>query len=293
MVERLRRFLEEDVGQGDITTFLTVPEKTEVLAEVVVKEGGVVAGIEEALVLCQGLKMQAKALKHDGVRVKPKTPLLRIVGDARTLLSTERTLLNLLSRMSGIATMTSNLVCKAALYKTRVACTRKVAPGLGYFDKKAVLLGGGDTHRLHLDDMVLIKDNHIKIAGNLDKAIRRAREQVSFSKKVEVEVSSAEDALRAAKAGIDMIMLDNLSPKEIKKTVLLLTKIGFRERVTLEASGGINNKNILEYAKTGVDVVSVGEITHSPRALNISLEVVKVTRKPKNTRNEVVAYRLC
>lgn len=276
---RLRRFLEEDVGQGDITTFLTVPENTEVVAEVVVKEGGIVAGIEEALILCEDLGMQAKSLKTDGVRVKPRTPLLRIVGDARTLLSMERTLLNMLSRMSGIATMTNNLVRKAALYKTRVACTRKVAPGLGYFDKKAVSLGGGDTHRLHLDDMVLIKDNHIKIAGNLDKAIRRAREQVSFSKKVEIEVSSAEDALHAAKAGIGMIMLDNLSPREIKKTVLVLTKAGFREKVMLEASGGINNKNILKYAKTGVDVVSVGEITHSPKALNMSLEVVKVTRE--------------
>jgi len=153
--EKLRKLLEEDVGQGDITTSLLTPEKTTVEVEVVAKEGGVLAGIDEALILCESLKLQARLLKHDGARVKPKTPVLRIIGDARTILSMERTLLNMLSRMSGIATATNNLVRKVASRKIRVACTRKVAPGLGYFDKKAVALGGGDTHRLHLDDLVL------------------------------------------------------------------------------------------------------------------------------------------
>jgi nicotinate-nucleotide pyrophosphorylase (carboxylating) len=276
--EKLRKLLEEDVGQGDITTSLLTPEKTTVEAEVVAKEGGILAGIDEALILCESLKLKLRLLQHDGVRVKPKTPILRIVGDARTILSMERTLLNVLSRMSGIATATNNLVRKAASRKIRVACTRKVAPGLGYFDKKAVALGGGDTHRLHLDDLVLIKDNHIKIVGDLGEAVRRAREQASFSKKVEVEVSSAEAALQAAENGADIIMLDNLSPKKIREAVLLLTKEGVRENVILEASGRINHGNIVEYAKTGVDVLSVGEITHSPKALDMSLEVVKVTR---------------
>lgn len=274
--EKLLRFLKEDLGQGDITTSLTIPEKTVVEAEVVVKEGGIVAGVEEAMVLCESLKLQAKALEHDGTRVKPQTPILHITGDARALLSAERTLLNLLSRMSGIATMTNNLVRKVAPYKTRVACTRKLAPGLAYFDKKAVSLGGGDAHRLHLDDMVLVKDNHVRIVGNADKAVRKAREAASFSKKVEVEVSSAEDALQAAKAGADIIMLDNLSPKKVKEAAQVLTREGLREKVMLEASGGIDDKNIVEYAKTGVDVVSVGEITHSPKALDMSLEVTKI-----------------
>jgi nicotinate-nucleotide pyrophosphorylase (carboxylating) len=276
--EKLRKLLEEDVGQGDITTSLLIPEKTIVEAEVVAKEGGVLAGIDEAFILCESLKLQARLLKHDGARVKPKTPILRIIGDARTILSMERTLLNVLSRMSGIATATNNLVRKAASRKTRVACTRKVAPGLGYFDKKAVALGGGDTHRLHLDDLVLIKDNHIKIVGDLGEAVRKAREQVSFSKKVEVEVSSAEAALQAAKNGADIIMLDNLSPTKVREAVLLLTREGLRAKVILEASGRINHGNIVEHAKTGVDVLSVGEITQSPKALDMSLEIVRVTR---------------
>lgn len=277
--EKLRKLLEEDVGQGDITTSLLTPEKTIVEAEVVAKEGGVLAGIDETLILCESLKLKVRVLKHDGAWVKPKTPILRIIGDARTILSMERTLLNMLSRMSGIATATNNLVRKVAPRRTRVACTRKVAPGLGYFDKKAVALGGGDTHRLHLDDLVLIKDNHIKIVGDLGEAVRKAREQVSFSKKVEVEVSSAEAALQAAKNGADIIMLDNLSPKKVREAVLLLTREGLREKVMLEASGRINPGNIVEYAKTGVDVLSVGEITHSPKALDMSLEVTKVTRR--------------
>ena len=283
--EKLRRFLEEDVGQGDITTHLTISKNTIVEAEVVVKEGGLVAGIEEALVLCESLNLQAKALVSDGVQVKPKIVILRIVGDAKTLLSAERTLLNILSRMSGIATTTNRLIgkVKAAGYKTRVACTRKVAPGLGYFDKKAVFLGGGDTHRLHLDDLVLIKDNHIKIVGNVGDAVRKACETVSFSKKVEVEVASVEDALEAAEAGVDIIMLDNFPPVKVKETVSILMKEGIRSKVLLEASGGITEKNILEYAAAGVDILSIGETTHSVKALDISLEVVNVRKDKKMT----------
>jgi nicotinate-nucleotide pyrophosphorylase (carboxylating) len=278
--EKLRSFLEEDVGQGDLTTYLTVPKDVVVEAEVVVKEGGLVAGVEEALVLCESLNLQAEALTSDGAQVESKTTILRIVGDARTLLSAERTLLNVFSRMSGIATMTNRLVGKvrAAGHRTLVSCTRKVAPGLGYFDKKAVFLGGGDTHRLHLDDLILIKDNHLKIVGSVGSAVRKAREAVSFSKKVEVEVASIEEALKAAKAGADIVMLDNFSPKKVKETVLALTKEGVRSKVLLEASGGITEKNILEYAAAGVDIVSLGEITHSAKALDISLEIVKVRK---------------
>lgn len=278
--EKLRRFLEEDMGQGDITTQLTIPATTIIEAEVIVKERGMMAGIEEALVLCESLDLAATALTSDGSVVKPRTPILRIAGDARTTLTAERTLLNLLSRMSGVATATNHLVSKvkAAGYKTSVACTRKVTLGLGYFDKKAVFIGGGDTHRLHLDDLVLIKDNHVKIAGGVGKTVRKARESASFSKKIEVEVASAEDALEAAKAGADIIMLDNLSPADVKKTVALLTEKEVRSMVLLEASGGITEENILEYAAAGVDVVSIGEITHSVKALDMSLEVVKVRK---------------
>ena len=278
--EKLLRILAEDLGQGDITTSLIVPEKSTAEAEVIAKESGVICGIEEAKILLESLGLQVEALVRDGQKIRASQVLLKISGKARTLLSVERTLLNLLSRMSGIVTATKEVVEKIRKnkLKTRVACTRKTAPGLLYFDKKAVLVGGGDTHRLHLDDMVLIKDNHIKIAGNVEKAVEKARENVSFSKKIEVEVTRVEDALTAAKSGADIIMLDNFSPKQIKKAIKLLEKAGFREKVVLEASGGITKENILEYASTGVDIASLGEITQSPRALDISLEITRVRK---------------
>lgn len=278
--KKLRRLLEEDVGQGDLTTYITIPGNTIVDAEVVVKEEGIVAGIEEAQILCESLKLLVEVLKPDGSRVESNAAILNISGDARALLSVERTLLNLLSRMSGIATTTNQLVrkVKAAGYKTHVTCTRKIAPGLSYFDKKAVFLGGGDTHRFHLDDLILVKDNHLKIVGSVYDAMRKIHENSSFSKKVEFEVSSAEDALQAAKAGVDIIMLDNFSAKNIMKTVLLLTKEGFRDKVLLEASGGINSKNILEFASTNVDIISIGAITHSAKALDINLKIIGVNK---------------
>jgi len=278
--EKLRRFVEEDVGQGDITTLLTVPSGTVVEAEAVTKEPGVIAGIEEALTLLESLGFQATALVRDGIKVKKKTVLLKIVGDARNLLAIERTMLNLLSRMSGIATMTSQLIEKVRHtgYKTRIACTRKVAPGLSYFDKKAVMHGGGDTHRLHLDDLALIKDNHLIVAGGISQAIEKVRNSVSFSKKIEIEVQRADEALKAAKAGADIIMLDNVPPREIKETIALLKKEGFRDKVLIEASGGITEQNILEYAATGVDIISLGELTDSVKALDLSLEIVKVRK---------------
>jgi len=276
--EKILKFLEEDLGQGDITTLLTVPSGTIVEAEIVAKESGVIAGIEEALTLLEKFGFQVRVLVSDGSKVKGKTTVLKIVGDARTLLSIERTLLNLLMRMSGIATATSQLIEKIrrAGYKTRIACTRKVAPGLLYFDKKAVMLGGGDTHRLHLDDLIVVKDNHLVIVGGVGEAVKRVRATVSFSKKIEIEVSTEKDALEAAKAGADIIMLDNFSPQQIKSTMVLLDREGLRGKVLIEASGGIDERDILEFAATGVDILSLGEITDSVKTLDMSLEVAKV-----------------
>jgi len=272
--------LEEDLGQGDITTLLTVPSGTVVEAEIVAKESAVLAGIEEALTLLESFGFQVRAPVSDGSRVKGKATILKIVGDARTLLSIERTLLNLLTRMSGIATATSRLIEKVRRvgYKTRVACTRKVAPGLLYFDKKAVMLSGGDTHRLHLDDLIIVKDNHLMVVGDVGEAVKSVREAVSFSKKIEIEVSTEEEAFEAAKAGADIVMLDNFSPQQIKNTMVLLDGEGLRSKVLIEASGGINEQNILEFAATGVDILSLGEITDSVKALDMSLEVVKVRK---------------
>jgi nicotinate-nucleotide pyrophosphorylase (carboxylating) len=280
--EKIRKFLEEDLGQGDITTLLTVPSGTIVEAEIVAKESGVIAGIEEVFTLLESFGFQVRVLVSDGSRVEGKAAVLKIVGDARTLLSIERTLLNLLTRMSGIATATSRLIEKIrrAGYKTRIACTRKVAPGLLYFDKRAVTLGGGDTHRLHLDDLIIVKDNHLMVVGDVGEAVKRVREAVSFSKKIEIEVSTDNEALEAAKAGADIIMLDNFSPQQIKNTMVLLDREGLRSKVLIEVSGGINEQNVLEFATTGVDILSFGEITDSAKALDMSLEVVKV-RKSK------------
>jgi nicotinate-nucleotide pyrophosphorylase (carboxylating) len=269
--------LAEDVGEGDITTALTVPAGATGRAEVRFKESGIVAGIEESIVLLESLGLKTQALFGDGDEVEANQVIMRISGDARTILSVERTLLNLLSRMSGIATATRKLVKKIlkAGLKTRIACTRKSAPGLLYFDKKAVLLGGGDTHRLHLDDMVLIKDNHIAMAGSLREAVRTAKEKASFSKKIEVEVTSAAVAVEAAEAGADTIMLDNFSPKQVQMAIRLLEKAGFLGKALIEASGGITAENVLAYASTKVDIVSLGEITESPRALDINLKIAR------------------
>jgi len=279
--EKFRRFVEEDVGHGDVTTFYTAPSRTIVEAEIIAKEKGIIAGIEDALTFLETFGLQAKALVEDGSKIGEKTKIIRLEGDAATLLSIERTLLNLLSRMSGIATGTNRLMEKIrrAGYKARVACTRKTAPGLSYFDKRAVIIGGGDAHRWGLDDMVLIKDNHIAIAGSVNGAVERVRGKVSFSKKVEVEVTNVNDALEAVKVGVDILMLDNFAPKQVTDAVDLLKKNKLRDNILIEASGGITEQNILKYAATGVDILSLGEITDSVKALDISLEITKVRKR--------------
>ena len=280
--EKLKQLLAEDVGQGDVTTAAVIPLGTKAAAEVIAKEEGVVAGIEEAIILAESLGLKAEKLKSDGDTLKKGQVIINISGDARTILTAERTLLNLLSRMSGIATTTKRLVDKIrkAGLKTRIAATRKTAPGLSIFDKKAVFVGGGDPHRLHLDDLVLIKDNHIAIAGSVESAVRKAKKNASFSKKIEVEVIRAEDAVVVAEAGADVIMLDNFTPKRVREAVALLAKAGFSGKVLLEASGGINEENLLEYASTGVDVISIGALTHSVKAIDISLEILHSKTKP-------------
>jgi nicotinate-nucleotide pyrophosphorylase (carboxylating) len=155
-----------------------------------------------------------------------------------------------------------------------VTATRKTAPGLLYFDKKAVVVGGGDPHRLRLDDMILIKDNHVAIAGSVENAVKKAK-AAKFNKKIEAEVTSTADALKAAAAGADIVMLDNFSPEQVREAVDALKKAGFFGKVLLEVSGGITEQNLLDYAAAQVDIVSMGALTHSVKALDISLEIVK------------------
>ena len=195
-------------------------------------------------------------------------------GNARGILQAERLALNFLARMSGISTLTRECVLRAAAAgrQVRVAATRKTTPGFRRYEKRAVSLGGGDPHRFNLSDAVLIKDNHIKLLG-LEECLRKARAQASFTKKIEVEVESIEDMLRAAEMGADIIMFDNMPPAQITAGVAILEQKGLRSRVILEASGGITPQNISTYAGTGVDVISLGALTRDARWIDLSLEI--------------------
>jgi len=278
--EKLMSLLREDIGMGDVTTEAIVPAETEAQAQIIVKEPAVIAGLLESSIIFRMIGVKFHARVKDGAEVAGGTVLAEINGKAQAILSAERTALNILMRMSGIATMTRRLVkmIREAGLNVRIAATRKTAPGLRYFDKKAVMIGGGDPHRFRLDDALLIKDNHIRIAGGIKEAVRRARSSASFSKKIEVEVQTEEEALEAAEAGADIIMLDNMTVKEAERVLKALEDAGLRSRVAIEISGGINESNLLDYARLNPDVISLGSLTHSARAVDISLEVIEVTK---------------
>jgi len=277
----LEDYLAEDVGLGDITTEAVIAEGVRVDAEIVAKASGILAGITEASRIFIILDCKVKPLKKDGDHVRKGEKILQITGDASSVLRGERVTLNLIMRMSGIATLTGEFVelSRKINPQVRIACTRKTAPGLRLLDKKAVQLGGGDTHRFRLDDCVLIKDNHLRVVGSVEKAVRLARKHVSFTKMIEVEVSSLSDAVLAVNAGADIIMLDNLSPPQVQKIVRALSARKLREKVSIEASGKIGLENVAKYAGTGVDVLSVGALTHSAKALDVSLEITKISRQ--------------
>jgi len=268
-------FLSEDLGYGDITSDALIPESLMAEARLFFKEPGVAAGLEEAAAVFTLLGCDVMSHVHDGARVEAKKILLRIEGPARALLAGERVALNIVSHMSGIATTTATILEDARKHNpgVRVAATRKTLPGLKNLEKKAVELGGGDTHRLRLDDCVLIKDNHLELFPNITEAIHQARERVSFTKKIECEVRSAAQAEEAARAGADIIMLDNMNPTQIRETLEALRGKDLRKGRLFEASGGINTVNAAEYAASGVDVISLGSLTHSAKALDVKLEI--------------------
>lgn len=283
LIRKLQEFLQEDVGHGDVTTDILIPPGIKAKAVVKAKEEGVIAGIEEATLLLKNVGIEATPLKRDGEGVKEGEAIMELVGKARTILTIERFLLNLLSHMSGVATMTSIVVreAKSVSVDVRVAATRKTLPGLRLIQKRAVTIGGGDSHRFDLSDMILIKDNHIAIVGSVGKAIRLVKSKASFTQKVEVEVSTIKDALVAARSGADIIMLDNVSPNDVKEIVNTLKRKGLRDKVILEVSGRITVDNIAEYARLDIDVVSMGMLTHSVKALDLSLEITKVVKTSK------------
>jgi nicotinate-nucleotide pyrophosphorylase (carboxylating) len=272
----LKAFIAEDVGYGDITSNALIDAKTSARGRIVCKEEATISGLDEAMVLLRLVGLDGTSKVDDGKPARAGTTILTTTGPARSLLSIERTLLNLLSHMSGVATATANLVSivnRESNGRTRVACTRKTLPGLRYFEKKAVELGGGDTHRLRLDDAVLIKDNHLSVAGSIGECVRKAKTGVSFTKKIEIEVTSPAQAVEAAKAGADIILLDNMTVSTVQRSLSLLKSNNLRDRVLVEASGGITRNNIADYARTQVDIVSVGEITHSAKAIDMSMEI--------------------
>ena len=273
----LLRLLELDLGLGDITTDIVVPPDVEVKAEIVVKEARpvILAGLEEVFYLSNALGIKSSSPFQDGDKVDCKTTVLFLEGKARDILVIERTALNILMRMTAIATITRNIQDKIRTIgsKSKIAATRKTLPGFIYFDKKAVAIGGGDTHRLHLEDMVLIKNNHLTLAGGLEAALRKARERVSFSKKIEVEVKDQQEAIMAVSLGADIVMLDNFSPLAVEETINVLKQKGLRERVIIEVSGRITPENVLDYAVYNPEIISCGALTHSVKAVDMSLRI--------------------
>ena len=268
--KELLRFISEDIQSGDITSVL-LPKK-KIKAKIISRQEGVLAGIRFARDIFYLKGCRVRIIKKDGAKVKQNQTILQVSGNAKAVLSCERTVLNLLSRMSGIATQTSLLVSKIKKInrKTKLYSTRKTAPGLRFFDKEAVAIGGGHKHRMSLNDMVMIKDNHLLVSNSMEDITKNARKR---HRHVEVEVENQRDAMIAANSGATIVMLDNFSPAQIKKTISALQTKKLRNKVKLEASGGINSKNISAYAKTGVDIISVGSITNSVRGLDLSLEV--------------------
>lgn len=263
------RFLDEDIKSGDITSAL-LPKKV-VRAKIISKQSDViVAGVKFAKELFVLKKCKAVIKTKDGQKLKTDQIIMEITGNAQNVLAVERTALNLLSRMSGIATQTNKLAANLSK-KTQLFATRKTAPGLRIFDKEAVHIGGGKKHRMSLEDMVMLKDNHLGVGVSINELVKRAKK--ARHTKIEVEVETTKDAVVAAQSGATIIMLDNFTPKQIRYTIQTLKKMGLYNKVKIEASGQINEKNITRYAKTGVDMISVGAITNSVKAVDLSLEI--------------------
>jgi len=269
----LLQFIREDAPSGDVTSDAVIPD-LRCSAVIRTEQEGILAGIAEAILLFTHFGVTVASHRNDGDFVKRGDVILSISGPAKMILLVERTALNILGRMSGIATRTSRMaaIVKAKNPACRVAGTRKTCPGFRRFDKRAVQIGGGDPHRTTLSDGILIKDNHLALVP-LEEALRAARAYSAY-RKIEVEVESAADALKAATGGADIIMLDNMTPSQVRETLEVLIKNDLRDRVTIEISGGIDETTLGEYAACGVDVISMGALTHTVRNFSLSLEII-------------------
>lgn len=266
--------LKEDIGNGDITSSAVIPARHKSKAVIVAKEDFVLAGLvfAERVFKLVDNNLKFSALKKDGSRIKKGAQIAKISGNTSAILAAERTVLNLLQRISGIATVTDRFVRAVQDLNVEIADTRKTVPGLRYFDKYAVRAGGGTNHRFGLFDGILIKDNHISAAGGIGTAIKRARRGAHHLLKIEVEVKNLREVSQALKAGADTIMLDNMTPKAMTRAV---ARIRAKDpSVTVEASGNVNLDNLRSVAESGVDIISVGSLTHSANASDISLKFI-------------------
>jgi len=271
--EIIRRALDEDIQSGDVTTQAVIPNSVFGKGKFLVKADGVIAGLNVAKNVFETVDstIDFKILIGDGKKVKAGYIAAEVEGKASSILTAERTALNFLQRMSGIATLTNKFVEEIGHTKAKILDTRKTVPGLRSPDKEAVLLGGGNNHRIGLFDMFLIKDNHIEIAGSIMNAVnacRKFQREKNLILKIEVETKSLEEVKEALACDVDIIMLDNFKTEMMKKAVILING-----KCLVEASGNISIENVKEVAETGVDFISVGALTHSVKALDISLEV--------------------
>jgi len=273
MLDYLLQFIEEDAPSGDLTSGAIIPDIT-CNAVIRAEQDGIIAGLEEASLLFSHFGVSVRHLVNDGDSVGENNSLLFLNGDAKKILLVERTALNIIGRMSGIATQTRKLadIVSAVNPSCRVAATRKTCPGLRILDKKAVKIGGGDPHRMNLSEGILIKDNHLALVS-LPEAMLAAK-KVSAYKKIEVEVETPENALFAAKAGADIIMLDNMNPDQISRTIRILNSENLRDCVFIELSGGIEESSLSRYAALDVDMISLGVLTHSVRNFSVNLEII-------------------
>lgn len=261
----------EDEGFGDVTSNAVIDKDQVAVAEITSKEDGILAGVNLAKDIFDYMNIEVIFNLDEGSGITKGDLLFYIKGNASDILLAERTVLNLLMHMSGVATFANSYVEIVKDYDVIVAGTRKTAPALAKFDKMALAIGGADTHRFSLDDMILIKDNHIKAVGTPLETLKKAQKNASFSKKIEIEVESLDDAVACVKNNADIVMLDNMSPDEVKEVLDALESLNIRQNSLIEVSGGITKNNICDYACLGVDIISVGALTHSSRSLNFSL----------------------
>jgi nicotinate-nucleotide pyrophosphorylase (carboxylating) len=267
----VRAALLEDLGRaGDITTDAIVPEHAEIEAVIAARQPGVVAGLDAALLAFELLDpgLRIETLRADGAQVVRGETVARIAGRARPVLAAERTALNILCRMSGVATATRTLADAIAGAKAKIVCTRKTTPGLRTLEKEAVRLGGGANHRFGLDDAMLIKDNHIAMAGGVRQALERARAHAGHLVKIELEVDTLDQLAEALEVGVDAVLLDNMAPETLRRAVAMVDG-----RAVTEASGRISLETVAAVAATGVDLISSGWITHSAPILDLGLDI--------------------